>query len=152
MINQGNLLSFQTEKVNGTAEVEQKSHQGENNSCKPRWESHSSHVRSSTLKMPSDSFPPSPLDNKLMYDIARDFCRNSSSDSVEEAGCTVCGQLTSSLKLTRLKAVKQYLYILQAQGVTRVERKHSSKLIQEYKGPILNYRCDCICDDFWKHL
>jgi len=87
-----------------------------------------------------------------MCDIACEFCSNSSPEKMEEAGCAVCGQLTPSTKLTRLKSVKQYLRVLQAQGVTRVERMKSSKLIQEYKGPVLDYKCDHICDNCWKQV
>ena len=149
-MNEGNLLPFQTTKVSRTADTEQKSHQDENHSSKQRLQSHSSRVRSSTLKIPP--FPPPPPDTKLMYDIAREFCLSSTPDKMEEAGCAVCGQLTSLNKLTRLKAVKQCLHILQAQGITRVERKHSSKPIQEFKGPVLDYRCNRICDICRKHI
>ena len=103
-----------------------------------------------TLRMPK--FPPSPPDNKLMRDIAHDFCLNSSPDKMKEAGCAVCGQLTPSSKLSKLKSVKQCLHVLQAQGVTRIERKVFSMPIQEYKGPVLNYRCNNICDNCRKHL
>ena len=111
---------------------------------------HPKHTTGSTLTMPT--FPPSLPDDKLMCDIARKFCFSSSPDKMEKGGCAVCGQLTPSLKLTRLKSVKQCLDILQAQGVTRVERKYSSKLIQEFKGPVLNYSCNCICDGCWMHI
>ena len=149
-ITEGNLPPFQTAKVNRAADAEQNFHQGGNNSCKQGLQSHSSRVRSSALKIPP--FPPPPPDNKLMYDIVREFCSSSSPDKMEEAGCAVCGQLTPSNKLTRLKAVKQCLHILQGQGITRVERKNSSKSIQEFKGPVLDYRCNRICDICRKHI
>jgi len=146
--------------VNCTTEVEQEPRRSACRSCHQ-----SKHVSSrlrpvhssrttghdSTSTMPT-LFPPSPPDNKLMCDITHDFCFDSSPGKLEEAGCAVCGQLTPSSNLTRLKSVKQCLHILQVQGVTRIERKHSSKPIQEYKGPVLDYRCDSICDDCWKHL
>jgi len=87
-----------------------------------------------------------------MCDITHKFCSNSSPEKMEVAGCTVCGQLTPSMKLTRLKSMKQYLCVLQAQGITRVERMKSSKLIQEYKGPVLDYKSDCICDNCQKQV
>ena len=87
-----------------------------------------------------------------MCDITHKFCFSSSPDKMEKGGCMVCGQLTPSLKLTRLKSVKQCLDILQAQGVTRVERKYSSKSIQEFKGPVLDYSCNRICDGCQMHI
>ena len=110
----------------------------------------SSHIEDSTPTMPI--FPPSPPDNKLMCDIARDFCSESSPDKMEEAGCTVCGQLTPSSELSRLKSVKQCLHILQAQGITRIERTHSSKPINEFNGPVIDHKCNRICDNCRKHL
>jgi len=158
-IQQGNPLLLQKLKDNHTTEVEQKRHRGANHSESSKQSRHvssttrsvrSRHTTSSTSTMPI--FPPSPPDNKLMCDITRDFCFNSSPDKMEEAGCAVCGQLTPSSKLTRLKSVKQCLRILQTQGVTRVERKHSSKPIHEFKGPVLDYKCNRICDNCRKHL
>lgn len=58
-------------------------------------------ITSSTSTMPT--FPPSPPHNELICDIARNFCFNSSPDKMEEAGCAICGQLTPSSKLTKLK-------------------------------------------------
>ena len=127
---------------------------------------HSSHIKDYTPTMPIDStrshiedstptmpiFPPSPPDNKLMCDIAHDFCSESSPDKMEEAGCAVCGQLTPSSELSRLKSVKQCLHILQAQGITRIERTHSSKPIKEFNGPVIDHKCNRICDNCRKHL
>ena len=111
---------------------------------------HPKHTTGSTSTMAT--FPPSPPDNELICDIVRDFCSSSSPDKMEEGGCAVCGQLTPFSKLTRLKLVKQCLDVLRAQGITRVERKYSSKSIQEFKGPVLNYSCNRICDGCQKHL
>ena len=66
--------------------------------------------------------------------------------NLEEARCAVCGQLTVVSQLSRLKAVKNQLHILEASGVTRVERQKSSNPMRESRGPILDYRCDRICD------
>jgi len=158
-VQQGNPLLLQKLKDDHTTEVEQKHHWGANHSESSKQSRHVSsttrsvhlrHTTTSTSTMPI--FPPSPPDNKLMCDIACDFCFNSSPDKMEEAGCAICGQLTPSSKLTRLKSVKQCLRILQTQGVTRVERKHSSKPIHEFKGPVLDYKCNRICDNCRKHL
>jgi hypothetical protein len=63
----------------------------------------------------------------------------------EESGCAVCGELTPLSNLCRLKTIKGMLNILEAPGMTRVERKHSTEKIREYKGPVLDYKCDKIC-------
>ena len=160
---QGNPPTCQTLKVSPITdtEVQQKYHaQGEKRSSKRSTTRRVSdktqpvhdlgRTTCSTVAMPT--FPPSPPDNKLLSDIAREFCFNTSPDKMEEGGCAVCGQLTPSSKLTRLKTVKQCLHILQAHGVTRVERKCSSETIREYKGPVLDYTCNRICDNCRKHI
>jgi hypothetical protein len=38
------------------------------------------------------------------------------------------------------------LGILAAPGVTRIECKTSSQKLSEFKGPVLDYRCDKVCD------
>ena len=87
-----------------------------------------------------------------MCDIAREFCIDSSHDKLQEAGCAVCGQLTPIMKLTKLKSMKQCLNVLQAQGITRIERKDLSNPIQEYRGPVLDHGCNRICDDCRQQL
>ena len=64
---------------------------------------------------------PPPLNNAQSQKIISDFCANSSKSSIEEAGCGVCGQLVPTVQLTRLKAVKNILNMLQA-DVTRIQR------------------------------
>jgi ferredoxin len=44
-----------------------------------------------------------------------------------------------------LKSVKGMLSVLEAPGVTRIERKKLREKIREYKGPVLDYQCDKIC-------
>lgn len=39
------------------------------------------------------------------------------------------------------------LNVLEAPGVTRIERKNSEEKIREYKGPVLDYQCDKICGE-----
>ena len=57
--------------------------------------------------------------------------------NIEEAGCAVCGLLKPSCELSRLKNVKNFLHILQQEGVTRVERKTEDKKVHEYNGLFL---------------
>jgi hypothetical protein len=151
-VESGKPPPLKTMNADSTIEVGhgQKTHRGQKKNRKRG--AKSGNVSSETR--PDTIFPPPPPDNKLVCGIARDFCRDSSPDKMEEAGCAVCGQLTPSLKLTRLKAVKQCLSVLEAQGVTRIERKDSksSKPVQEYKGPVLDYRCNRVCDNCRKDL
>ncbi|KAF8236763.1 hypothetical protein L208DRAFT_1038676, partial [Tricholoma matsutake] len=73
-------------------------------------------------------------------------------NAMEEVGCAVCGQLTPVLQLTRLRAVKNQLHILEASGMTRVEWKDATRAIHEFKGPVIDYKCNWICDCCRKHL
>jgi hypothetical protein len=51
-----------------------------------------------------------------------------------------------------LKAVKNHLHILKAQGVSRIERNDASEPVREFSGPILDYRCNRICDQCRKKV
>ena len=59
----------------------------------------------------------------------------------------MCGELVPLSQLSRLKAIKNLLGILSAPGVTRIERKSASQKIAEFRGPVLDYRCDKVCDN-----
>ncbi|KAF8236689.1 hypothetical protein L208DRAFT_1251008 [Tricholoma matsutake] len=67
------------------------------------------------------SFPPSPLSDKLSHTVVSGFCAEASPAVLEEAGCAVCGCLTPGGKLSSLKAIKNQLHVLEAEGVTRME-------------------------------
>ena len=90
-------------------------------------------------------FPPPPLTQELNEKIISEFCADSTPDKFQEAGCAVCGQLTPISDLSRLKHMKGMLGVLEARGVTRVERKTSKDPVREYRGPVLDHRCDKIC-------
>ena len=94
----------------------------------------------------STTFPPAPLNDDLSLKIISDFCASSSPSAIKEAGCAVCGRLVPVSQLTRLKAVKNFLHVLEVPGVTRVERFDKIKPIREFKGPVLDYACNRICD------
>jgi hypothetical protein len=100
----------------------------------------------------SSDFPPKPAGPFLIRDISQKFCDDSAPQKLEEAGCAVCSQLTSVSQLTRLKAVKNQLRILEVSGVTRVERRKASDPIREFRGPVLDYECNRICDGCRKHI
>jgi hypothetical protein len=93
-------------------------------------------------------YPPPPLNDTQTHKIIRNFCANlkSNKTSIEEAGCGVCGQLVPTVQLTRIKAVKNLLHVLQVPDVTRIQRKKESDPIRGYKGPVLDYSCGSICD------
>ena len=95
----------------------------------------------------SSVFPPKPLSHDIEHLVISGFCDESMPEKFEEAGCAVCGLLNPLKNLTRLKSVKGFLHILESPGTTRVERKSSNEKIREYKGPVLDYNCDKICDN-----
>ncbi|KAF8809210.1 hypothetical protein BYT27DRAFT_7094612, partial [Phlegmacium glaucopus] len=97
-------------------------------------------------------FPPPPLTKEHSEAIIRNWCKETKPSSLEESGCAVCGELVPISKLSRLKAIKKMLGILAASGVTRIERKSASQAISEFKGPVLDYRCDKICDNCRKSI
>ena len=59
----------------------------------------------------------------------------------------MCGLLKSFYELSCLKNVKNFLHILQQEGITRVEQKTEDKKVHEYSGPGLDYSCSKICND-----
>ena len=73
---------------------------------------------------------------------------------LEEAGCAVCGELKPVGALSRLKGIKNLLSIIEAQGMTRMERKSMANPVKEYPGPVLDHSCSQVCDgcrgDIWR--
>ena len=67
-------------------------------------------------------------------------------DNIAESGCAVCGELKPLTTMSHLKAMKNQLDILATSGVTRIERSDVSTPISEYKGPVLDYHCELICN------
>ena len=92
-------------------------------------------------------YPPPPFNDTLSHKIISDFCADSNKSSIEEAGCGVCGQLVPTAQLTRIKAVKNLLTVLEVPDVTRVQRKKISDRVRGYKGPVLDYSCGSVCKD-----
>ena len=91
------------------------------------------------------NFPPAPLDKILSHKIITAACKSFESKQFEEAGCAVCGQLVPLSSLSKLKAIKNYLHILEAPGITRQERHKISDNIQEYPYAI-DHSCEHICN------
>ena len=98
------------------------------------------------------NFPPAPLENDLAQKIISGFCKQSSPSALEEAGCAVCGKLCRLNQLTRLKTIKNLLPILQASGVTKIECCKAEQPVREFKGPVLDYSCNRVCDECRLHL
>ena len=90
-------------------------------------------------------FPPAPLDKKIMHHVISAACSTFDPIKFEEAGCAVCGQLVLMSSLTKLSAVKNYLHILEAPGITRQERHKSSDKIHEFPYAI-DHLCSHICN------
>jgi hypothetical protein len=65
---------------------------------------------------------------------------------LQEGGCAVCGELKPIRELSRLKGIKNILSVLEAPGVTRVERKTPSSSVKGYSGPVLDYACSQVCE------
>ena len=91
-------------------------------------------------------FPPSPCSINLEHSIIKDACRQMDPVNFEEVGCAVCGELRRRDKTSCLKSIKIFLSVLEAPGVTHVERTTSAMPIKDFKGPVLDYSCSFICD------
>ena len=98
------------------------------------------------------AFPPTPVDSELGHKIIASACKKMSRPYIEEAGCAVCGELKPVNEMSRLKSVKNLLHILVSPGVTRKERKDTASPIQEFSGPVLDYKCNKICDQCCKAI
>ena len=98
------------------------------------------------------AFPPPPLTKELGKTIIRHWCKEAEPSSLEESGCAVCGELVPIPRLSCLKAIKNMLSVLAAPGVTRIECKSASQKISEFRGPVLDYRCDKVCDNSRKSI
>ena len=89
-------------------------------------------------------FPPVPLDKADSHKIITAACKRFQPELFED-GCAVCGQLVPLSSLTKLSAMKNYLHILEAPGVTRQERYKSADKLCEYPYAIDN-SCEHICN------
>ena len=92
-------------------------------------------------------FPPSVPDKNLYHQIISGAVQKMNPKIIREAGCAVCGLLKPFYELSCLKNVKNFLHILQQEGITCVERKTEDKKVHEYSGPVLDYSCSKICND-----
>ena len=91
-------------------------------------------------------FPPEPADAILTNTILSKACEKMQPKYLQEGGCAVCGELKPIRELSRLKGIKNILSVLEAPGVTRVERKTLSSLVKGFAGPVLDYTCSQVCE------
>ena len=94
----------------------------------------------------SSEFPPDISDKNNSHAIISSACKKMNKANIEEAGCSVCGELKPFKNLSHLKNIKNMLHILTNPGVTRVERKKCNSQVREYSGPVLDYSCSQVCD------
>jgi hypothetical protein len=90
-------------------------------------------------------FPPSPLDETLSHKVITAACKRFEPQQFEEGGCAVCGQLVPLSSLSKLSAVKNFLHILNAPGMTQQERYKCSDKLHEYPYAI-DHSCHQICN------
>ncbi|KAJ7019610.1 hypothetical protein C8F04DRAFT_975459 [Mycena alexandri] len=97
-------------------------------------------------------FPPKPPSKKLLCKIARGFCEEMDPAVFEEAGCAVCGQLTTLRELTPLASIPYSLDLLEREGVTCTERFSETDEVDELNGPVLDLTCNSVFVDREIHL
>lgn len=76
------------------------------------------------------SFPPEPASKDLEHAIIRDACTHMNPENFEEVGCAVCGELKLRKNTSCLKSMKILLKVLEAPGVTWIERKSDNSPIR----------------------
>ena len=86
---------------------------------------------------PVHEFPCSPLTTDIKQSIMRQACTDFVPDNFEEAGCSVCGQLTLVKQLKSLRMVKDNVGILSVDGVQRLPRSTDSDPLSYSSKPIL---------------
>ncbi|KAG5221681.1 ATP-dependent DNA helicase [Salix suchowensis] len=88
-------------------------------------------------------FPPSPLSKYAIKNIVTACAKKMEASAIAENGCAVCGQLIPNTELSRIKAIKNLLHVLEAPGVTRALRKKPTDPIKfisvDIKHPICIY-------------
>ncbi|KDQ52753.1 hypothetical protein JAAARDRAFT_138288, partial [Jaapia argillacea MUCL 33604] len=94
-------------------------------------------------------FPPTPLEDKQLRQIAMQFCENLQPDKYEERGCKVCSKLTiaTQLKLDASLNIDWNILVRNGEGITRKERKSDTDSIEELNGPIFASQCNEVCND-----
>ncbi|KAJ3917040.1 hypothetical protein F5877DRAFT_45420, partial [Lentinula edodes] len=97
-------------------------------------------------------FPPAPITQNHINQVISKWCEDSTPSKFEETGCAVCGQLCLKHNLLPLKGYRNYLHILDVQGVTRVERMVPTDPIRERSGPVIDNTCNMVCSQCRSYL
>lgn len=99
----------------------------------------------------SCNFPPPPNGKNLLGKIIRDFCADTQPDRFEEAGCSVCLQLTVITKMKCRKDVPVDWNILKRENVAVKERQFGQSVIG-ISEPIIQKNLEYVCLDCIEQL
>ena len=108
-----------------------------------------------TMASPEEScFPPPPASKELIEKIVNGWVNDIRMEMIEEAGCKVCGLLTSQKDLTKVEDIKGKVDFMLLERpniedeplVTRKERKKDTDPVEPLPGPVLDPDCNSICD------
>ena len=124
------------------ANLKKKKHEDSNGINTLKEQLDSSNIATDSLSQ----FPPEPLTSAFARNIVDGACKKMTKNKIEEGGCAVCGELVPIGELSRLKAIKNHLHILKAEGVSSVEQKNLDQKKKEYTGPILDYKHSNVCN------
>ncbi|KAJ3564754.1 hypothetical protein NP233_g8085 [Leucocoprinus birnbaumii] len=94
---------------------------------------------------PLCTFPPKPASAPLIERIIRSFCQGLQPANFEETGCAACGQLMLLKNALKLDLVKDYLHLLEEDGVRRRERLSDADAIECIPGPVLDPDSQFVC-------
>ncbi|KAJ3820166.1 hypothetical protein F5880DRAFT_1488497, partial [Lentinula raphanica] len=99
-----------------------------------------------TLPEPVE-YPPPPLTQCHIDNVIKQWNADFAPSEFQEAGCTVCGQLTPVKHLSDIKHMSNYLSVLECNGVTWKKRDSLQHPIQEETGPVLDRSAgNMLCD------
>src|SRR4051794_5321488 len=96
-----------------------------------------SHQKAASKFKKQLKFPPSSPSLGLQHSIISETCEDMAPHVFVEAGCAVCGRLTSLSSLLDLSEVQLDLNLLISSGVTQQERLYAEDPIKDLEDPIL---------------
>ncbi|KAK0506577.1 hypothetical protein EDD18DRAFT_1342970 [Armillaria luteobubalina] len=90
-------------------------------------------------------YPPPPLDKAQEATIICECVSAMDPSMFQEAGCTVCSQLTPLSSLSKSRHVCHLFGLLENDSCTQIERTDSSEPVRPIPGPICDATTDLIC-------
>lgn len=93
----------------------------------------------------SPEFPPNPLTWDQQSAIIDRFCHVFDTESVEEVGCAVCGQLTLLADTVALNQCHNMELLVSTSDCTRSMRDATGEKISALEGPVLATGCGSVC-------